>query len=58
MQVNGRLREVVEVPREAGPDEVQQLALAQERVRQHLDGQKVARLIYVPGKVLNIVTEA
>jgi leucyl-tRNA synthetase len=58
VQVNGKLRGVVEVPSEAGLEEVQQAALAQARIQQHLEGQKIDKLIFVSGKVLNIVTES
>jgi leucyl-tRNA synthetase len=55
VQVNGRLREVIEVASDASPAEVQQAALTQPRVRQHLEGRSVKKVVYVPGKVLNIV---
>jgi leucyl-tRNA synthetase len=57
VQVNGKLRGVVEVSSDAGPEEVQQAALSQARIQQHLYGQKIGKLIYVSGKVLNIVTK-
>jgi leucyl-tRNA synthetase len=58
VQVNGKLRGVVEVSSEAGPEEVQQAALSQARIQQHLAGQKIDKLIFVSGKVLNIVTKS
>jgi leucyl-tRNA synthetase len=57
VQVNGKLRGIVEVSIEAGSDEVQQAALSQARIQQYLDGQKIDKLIFVSGKVLNIVTK-
>jgi hypothetical protein len=36
---------------------VQQAALSQARIQQHLDGQKIEKLIFVSGRVLNIVTK-
>lgn len=57
VQVNGKLRGIVEVSSEAGPEEVQQAALSQSRIQQHLEGQKIDKLIFVSGKVLNIVTK-
>jgi leucyl-tRNA synthetase len=57
VQVNGKLRGVVEVSSQAGLEEVQQAALSQERIQQHLDGQKIVKLIFVSSKVLNIVTK-
>ncbi len=58
VQVNGKLRGVVEVSSEAGPEEVQQAALSQARIQQHVAGQKIDKLIFVSGKVLNIVTKS
>lgn len=57
IQVDGRLRDVVEVTRQASQEEVYQQALAQPKIQQHLAGRKVAKVFYVPAKVLNIVAE-
>jgi leucyl-tRNA synthetase len=57
VQVNGKLRGVVEVSTEASSEEVQQAALSQARIQQYLDGHKIDKLIFVAGKVLNIVTK-
>jgi leucyl-tRNA synthetase len=58
VQINGRLREVIDVPSDASPEEVEQAALAQPRVQQHLAGLRIVRSIYVSGKVLNMVVES
>jgi leucyl-tRNA synthetase len=55
VQVNGKLRTVVEVPAHAGQGEVESLALEHSKVRPFLDGKQVKKIIYVQGKVLNIV---
>jgi len=57
VQVDGRVREVIEVALDAGQDEVKELALSLERIRLHLQGRVVAQVILVPGKVVNIVTD-
>ena len=56
VQVNGRLREVVEIPVGTEKDGAISLAFSQARVRQHIAEGDVTNIIYVPGKVLNIVT--
>jgi len=56
VQIDSKLREVVEVASDAGQEEVQEKALSQPRVQQHLNGRAVVRIIYVPGRVINIVT--
>jgi leucyl-tRNA synthetase len=55
VQVNGRLREVIEVSLEASQAEVEEQAYARPKIQQYLDQKQVAKVIYVPGKILNIV---
>jgi leucyl-tRNA synthetase len=55
VQVNGKVRAVVEVPLQAGQAEVEALAFAHPKVQQHMGGRAVVRKIYVPGKILNIL---
>ena len=57
IQINGKLREVIEVPADISPDDLQQAALELPRVQQHLEGRQVVKTIYVPGKVLNLLAE-
>ncbi len=55
VQVNGRVRDRVEV--EAGLSDDELVALARElpRVRAHLDGKEVQQAFVVPGKLVNLV---
>ena len=53
IQVNGKLREVLSVPRELPRDEV--LEMARNAVAQRLDNAKIAKEVYVPGKIVNFV---
>ncbi len=55
VQINGKVRAVIEVPASAAQAEVEEIALAQEQVQNQLRGQTVSRTIYVPGKILNLV---
>jgi len=55
IQVNGRVRDKVLVPASISEAEATELALGRERVKAHIDGGKLARIIYVPGRVVNIV---
>jgi leucyl-tRNA synthetase len=55
VQVNGKLREVIEVPQDAGQAEVEEQALSLPRVQQYLKGYQLVKVVYVPGKVLNVV---
>jgi len=55
VQVNGKVRDRVEVSAEAGRDELLAAARAGERVGDYLDGKEVVKEIVVPGKLVNIV---
>jgi len=55
VQVNGKLRGKVNVAAGAGEGEVKAAALADEKVLAHTDGKTVRKIVYVPGKLLNIV---
>ncbi len=55
VQVNGRLRDRMEVPVDIDQATAQELALASPRVQPYTDGKTVNRAIYVPGKLVNVV---
>jgi leucyl-tRNA synthetase len=55
IQVNGKMRGSVEVPRAAPEAEVRQQALAVPNVAKHLEGKTVKKVIVVPGRIVNIV---
>ena len=57
VQVDGRVRDRITVPADIPAERARELALRSERVRQHLDGRRVKDVVYVPGRVVNIVTE-
>jgi leucyl-tRNA synthetase len=55
VQVNGKLRERADVPATISKDEAQALALRLEKVRQAIAGKEVRNVIFVPGRLINIV---
>ena len=55
LQVNGRLRDRIEVPVSITEEEARGLALKSERVKPHIEGKQIAKVVYVPGKLVNIV---
>jgi leucyl-tRNA synthetase len=56
MQVNGKVRERIEVPASISEEEVKQIALSNERVLSFVgDVSKVVKVIYIPGRLVNIV---
>jgi leucyl-tRNA synthetase len=57
VQVNGKLRDRIEVPAEAPKEELARLARESEKVARHLDGQQIVKEIVVPGKLVNLVVK-
>ena len=55
VQINGKVRDKLEVAAEATEDEVRTLALASERVKTHLGERQPKKVVYVPGKLISIV---
>ena len=55
VQVNGRVRDEITVPTDAGEREVAAAALASPGAQRHTDGKQIRREIYVPGRLFNIV---
>ncbi|HNY28452.1 MAG TPA: leucine--tRNA ligase [Candidatus Sumerlaeota bacterium] len=55
VQINGKVRAKLTVPAEASEEEVRAIALQDTNVVRHTAGQTLRKMIYVKGKVLNIV---
>ncbi len=56
VQVNGRVRDHIDIAYDASEEEVKQQALAAGKVQLFVADQAVRRVIYVPGKLVNVVT--
>ena len=54
IQVNGKLRDRIEVPADISQAELEKLALANDRVKEFLAGKQIKKVIVVPGKLVNI----
>jgi leucyl-tRNA synthetase len=55
VQVNGKLRSKLSVAVGVDEETIKQLALADDKVKVFTDGLQVRKVIYVPGKLVNIV---
>ena len=55
VQVNGKVRDKIEVAVGIDEAEAQALALASPRVQNHVEGKSVAKTVYVPGRLVNVV---
>jgi leucyl-tRNA synthetase len=56
VQVNGRVRDRIEVNHDASAEEIQREALTSDKVQRFIGNQQVQRVVYVPGRLVNIVT--
>ena len=57
VQVNGKVRDKLEVPVGIPEAEAQELAMASPRVQSFLDGKAINKTVYVPGRLLNVVVQ-
>jgi leucyl-tRNA synthetase len=55
VQVNGKLRARLEVPADITEEAAKAAALADENVQRYIEGKEMRRLIYVPGRLVNVV---
>jgi leucyl-tRNA synthetase len=55
VQVNGKVRDRLTVPADATREQVEALAMASERVSAQIDGTTIRTVVYVPGRLVNIV---
>jgi leucyl-tRNA synthetase len=55
VQVNGKVRDRIEVSSDTGEDEIKRAALERPNVQRHLDGKQVVKEVVVPGKLVNFV---
>jgi leucyl-tRNA synthetase len=55
VQVNGKVRDRLMLPLDAAEDDARDRALASAQVQQHIAGKEIARVIYVPNRLINIV---
>ncbi|MCW6127191.1 leucine--tRNA ligase [Lactiplantibacillus plantarum] len=55
LQVNGKVRSHAEVAKDMGKDELEKLALADEKIQEFTAGKTVRKVIAIPGKLVNVV---
>lgn len=57
IQVNSKLRDRLEAPADINQDQACALAMGQEKIKSLLNGKKIVKTIFVPGKLLNMVVK-
>jgi len=55
VQVNGKLRDRLTAPVSITESEAKQLVLERQRVKAHIEGKEIINVIYVPGRLINLV---
>ena len=55
IQINGKRRDEIDVPKDMSKDEIEKLALENAAVQKALDGGSPKKIIVVPGRIINVV---
>jgi len=55
VQVNGKVRARLKVPADIAEEAAKETALADANVQRHIAGKQIRKIIYVPGRLVNIV---
>jgi leucyl-tRNA synthetase len=55
VQVNGKTRGTVQLPRDADAEQARKAALEVDSVKGHLEGREIKKFIFVPGRIINFV---
>jgi leucyl-tRNA synthetase len=56
VQVDGKLRDRLVITPDTPADEIERMALASEHVQSYLAGRQPARVVQIPGRLVNVVT--
>jgi leucyl-tRNA synthetase len=56
VQVNGKVRDKIEVDADISEEEAKDLAISREKIKNRVSGKEIKNIIFVPGKLINIVT--
>ena len=57
VQVNGKLRDRITVPASITEAEAKNIALSSQRVKPYIEGKQIIKVVYVPGRLINIVVK-
>ena len=57
VQFCGKTRFTMQIPAEASREDIEKLAIADERTSKYTDGKQIVKIIVVPGRIINIVVK-
>jgi len=55
IQVNGKVRDKIEVEADISQKQAKKLTLKREKVKRWIEGKEIKKIVFVPGKLINIV---
>jgi len=55
IQINGKVRDKIEVEANISEEKAREFVLAREKVQKWIEGKKIKKVIFVPGKLINLV---
>jgi leucyl-tRNA synthetase len=55
IQINGKVRDKIEVEADISEEKAKRLSLSSEKIKKWIEGKKIQKVIFVPGKLINIV---
>jgi len=55
IQINGKVRDKAEVAEDISEEEAKKLTLEREKVKQWIEDKEIKKIIFIPGKLINIV---
>ena len=57
VQINGKVRDKLVVPKDISKQELEEIALGSEKIREFTEGKEIFKVITVPGKLVNLVVK-
>lgn len=57
LQINGKVRDRITVPREISQSELEQLVMTNERILKFIDGREIVKVVLIPQKLVNVVVK-
>lgn len=55
VQVNGKVKSEIVLPKDADADEARALALADAKIQKFVGDREIKKFVYVPGRIVNVV---
>ena len=57
VQINGKVKDKMEIPSGAGKEEMEAAAMASDKITELTEGKTIVKVIAVPGRLVNIVVK-